>query len=149
MAAEALLMRHTETSANQMIKISALVIGGVYLYRRFTEGTAEELKASKKLTPLPRFIVGWGVVFVGLSVIAPATPTLAGNMALMVMIASLLANGTEISKDLQAGLKEGAPKAKKGAARGQGARGRHSPSTVTPPASEPAPAPEPERTTIA
>lgn len=99
-------MRHSAASANQLIKLSALVIGGIYLYRRFTEGTAEELKASTKIAPLGQFIVAWSVVFLGLSLIVPASPTLAGNMALLVMLASVLSNGVQVSADLQAGLKK-------------------------------------------
>jgi hypothetical protein len=88
-----------------MIKTAALVVGGVYMFRRFTEGTAEQEKLSRKQTPLGQFVIAWGTVFFALSILAPAAPTLAGNMALLVMIASLLSNGIQVSGDLQAGMK--------------------------------------------
>jgi hypothetical protein len=96
----------TVDGANSAIKASALVVGGVYVYRRLTEGTAEELKASTQIAPLGNFLLGWGVVFLTLSLLAPAAPGTAGHMALLLMLASLLANGIQVSKDLQAGLKK-------------------------------------------
>jgi hypothetical protein len=118
----------TNEGASSMIKASALVVGGVYAYRRFTEGTAEELKASTTIAPLGQFLVGWGLVFFSLSVIAPAAPSLAGHIALLLMLASLLANGVQVSKDVQAGLRKPAeerekllhPKQRRGAGGGSG-----------------------------
>jgi hypothetical protein len=97
------MTRSTE-QANSAIKIAALVVAGVYLYRRFTEGSAEELKASEKVTPLGRWLVGWGVVFFGLSVAAGPFPGAAGDLAILMMVGSLLSNGVQISKDLNEGL---------------------------------------------
>jgi hypothetical protein len=121
-------VRRTTEQANSLIKTAAMVVAGLYLYRRFTENTAEESAAlvgppgmlgpthgsvpthpevavpASGVTPLGRFVVGWGVVFVVLSVAAGPYPTLAGNMALLLMIASLIANGSAVSKDLGKGL---------------------------------------------
>lgn len=97
------MTRSTE-QANSAIKVAALVVAAVYLYRRFTEGTAEELKASQKLTPLGRWVIGWGVVFFGLSIAAGPFPGAAGDMAILLALGSLLSNGVEISKDLNKGL---------------------------------------------
>lgn len=95
----------TQAQADSTIKIAALVVGGIYAYRRFSETlSGEEAKADSKLTPLGQFIIGWSVVFLVLSLLAPASPTLAGNMALLVMIAALLSNGTQIAADLKLGL---------------------------------------------
>jgi hypothetical protein len=89
------------------VKIAALVVGGIYAYRRFTEGTAAELEQTHAVTPLPQFVISWGVVFFTLSLLAGPVPTLAGNMAILVMLASLLSNGTHIAADLQKGVKHG------------------------------------------
>jgi hypothetical protein len=97
--------RSTE-QANSAIKVSALVVAAIYLYRRFTEGTAEELKASEKVTPLGRWLVGFGVVFFGLSVMAGPFPGAAGDLAILLALGSLLTNGIQISKDLDHGLGE-------------------------------------------
>lgn len=90
--------------ANSTVKVAALVVAGIYLYRRFTEGTAEELKASKKIPPLGRFAVGWGVVFFALSIAAGPAPGFAGDAAILLVLGSLLTNGVEVSKDLSKGL---------------------------------------------
>lgn len=111
----------TAEQANSMIKVSALVVGGVYLYRRLTEGSAEELKASTTVAPLGRFVVAWGVVFLSLSVLAGPSPTLAGSLALLVMLASLLANGVQVSKDVHAALTRDQGKGGKAQSRGAAA----------------------------
>lgn len=105
-------MRGTRSTeqANSAIKVAALVVAAVYLYRRFTEGTAEELKASQKVTPLGRWVIGWSVVFFGLSVAAGPFPGAAGDLAILLALGSVLSNGLEISKDLNAAL--GKPPAK-------------------------------------
>lgn len=102
-------MPHTTDQANSTIKTAALVVAGIYLYRRFTEGPASELKASETVTPLGRFIVAWGVVFFGLSVLAGPFPRGAGDLAILLMLGSLLSNGVQISKDLNKGLERGHP----------------------------------------
>ncbi len=86
-----------------------MIVAAIYAYRRFTEGTAEELKASKKIPSLGRFLVGWGVVFLGLSSLAEVWPEAAGNMSILIVLGSLLTNGTEIAKDLNAGLGKAEP----------------------------------------
>lgn len=103
-------MGRSTAQAESAIKVCALIVAGIYLYRRFTEGTAEELKASKTITPLGRFVVGWGVVFFGLSALAGPFPGAAGDLAILLAIGSLLTNGIEISKDLNAGLGKVEPK---------------------------------------
>ena len=105
-------MTKSTAQANSAIKIAAMVVAGVYLYRRFTEGTAEELKASVKITPLDRWLVGWGVVFFGLSVAAGPFPGAAGDMAILLALGSLLTNGVQVSKDLNKGLESNSAKAR-------------------------------------
>lgn len=87
------------------MRIAALVVGGAYLFRRFTEGSAEEEKVSTSLPPLGQFLVAWSVIFFFLSLGAGPAPALSAYMAVLVMIATLLANGGAVAKDLQAGLK--------------------------------------------
>ncbi len=110
------MTRSTE-QANSAIKAAALIVAAVYLYRRFTEGTAEETKASSTVTPLGRFIVGWSVVFFGLSVAAGPFPGAAGDLAILLALGTVLTNGLQISKDLNQGLgqaKAAAPATRKG-----------------------------------
>jgi hypothetical protein len=99
------LTKNTQ-QANSTVKVAALIVAGIYLYRRFTEGTAEELKASKTIPSLGRFAVGWSVVFFGLSVAAGPAPGFAGDAAILLVLGSLLTNGVEVSKDLSKGLEK-------------------------------------------
>ena len=99
-------MRHSTERANSLIKVSALIIAGIYVYRRLTETfSGDEAKVDPNLAPLGRFVVGFAFTFFVLSVLAGPSPTLAGNMALLILIASILANGVPISKDIQEGLR--------------------------------------------
>lgn len=123
----------TSAKAEQMIRLSALVVAGLYAYRRFTEGTAAELGRSRKLAPLGTFVLGWGATFMILSILAPGLPGFAGAMALLVMIASLLHNGVQISRDLQAGLDKPVADREKSLGRRRGPRGPAGGTTVQPP----------------
>ena len=112
-------MSYTAAEAERMVKVSALVVGGVYLFRRFTETSAPAAglpggpagppapgaRAGEQLVPLGTFVLGWGFLYLSLSAVAASWPGFAGNMAVLVMVASLLANGIQVSKDLQRGLK--------------------------------------------
>lgn len=122
-------MTHTTEAANSIIKTAALVVAGIYLFRRFTEPTAVENGRAHQVAPLGRFIVAWSVVFFGLSLIAGPVPTLAGNMAILVALAAVLSNGVQISEDLQKGL--GNTTAKKPTA-GSGGKAAPAPSVTTP-----------------
>lgn len=143
-------MHRTTEQANSLIKVTAMVVAGLYLYRRFTEAASGEAqlpagKGGPPLTPqaqretvahalpsLGRFVIGWGVVFVVLSIAAGPYPTLAGNMALLLMIASLIANGQAVSKDLGKGL-ESAKQGKRPHPRASGPQGPLVPGSVTAP----------------
>lgn len=113
-------MRQSTSQANSTIRVAALIVAGVYLYRRFTESTAAEHKASETVTPLGRFVVAWSVVFFTLSVAAGPFPGAAGDLAILLVLGTLLTNGVQISKDLNKGLGETAPGAfKKGIESGE------------------------------
>jgi hypothetical protein len=132
---------YTSAEAESMIKVSALIVGAIYLYRRFTEPSSEELlrqlpqlqpqgplrkpspqlrrfAEGKQMVPLGSFLLGWGFLYLSLSAVAPSWPGFAGNTALMVLVASLLANGVAVSRDLQSGLQT--PVAERGKRRRRG-----------------------------
>lgn len=100
----------TSAGAASAVKISALVTGGAYAFRRFTEGTPEELKASRTLPPLGRFIIAWATLYAFLSIAVEPAPALAGWMAILVLVAVLLAQGNEVFKDLNFALEREKPK---------------------------------------
>lgn len=104
----------TTAGAEQAVSASALVVGGVYLYRKFTEGAVPPVasaasKAGGKpasllgFGPVPsvgRFVTGWGFTFMVLSLLAEAMPDFGGWLAILVATGDVLANGTAISVDV-------------------------------------------------
>lgn len=94
----------TSTDANSAVKISALIVAGVYVFRRFTEGSPEELKAKNAVAPLGQFVLAWSVIYFTLSLAAGPAPALAGPLAYLIAIAVLLTNGLAISKDIRGAL---------------------------------------------
>jgi hypothetical protein len=111
----------TRESAQSAVTGSALVVGGIYLYRRLVEEPkAPTRKGSSTLQQLPgellgqgpappvsRFVVGWGFVFVVLSLTVEASPELGGYGAILVALGALLGNGVAVSKDLGRQLEQG------------------------------------------
>lgn len=61
-----------------------MVTGGTYAYLRW--------QGSGKAAPISRFVTAWGVVYVGLSIMALAAPGVAAGFAILVLTADLLAN---------------------------------------------------------
>jgi hypothetical protein len=73
-------------SARKWLVISALVVGGVWAYRRWREGPVSTL------TKFPEFITGWGATYFILSMITEAAPGFGGSFALLIMVGDLLYN---------------------------------------------------------
>lgn len=114
----------TDSQARDAVNGAALVVAGLYFYRRLTEpsllgGKAKGSAQPKTLHgaagqvvglgPLPdvgRFIIGWGVVFIMLSLLEGFAPELAGTMALLVGLSALLVNGSQAAKDIGQQLKQ-------------------------------------------
>jgi hypothetical protein len=116
------------------VKISALVVAGVYLFRRFTEDVPERVThPQNQVAPLGRFILAFSILYLSLSIAVGPAPTLAAAMAILIMVAVLLANGISVTQDLREGLGTAKPKT---AARGRrgGSRGgsRLQPTTPAP-----------------
>lgn len=138
----------TQGEAQDLVNGAALVVAGIYFYRKLIEpaggtvaagtvptgasppagfsleritfrgaagswegaepdtipGAAAQLMGKGKIAPTERFVVGWGVVFLTLSLAAPLSPQLAGSFAALVALGSILGNGVQVSKDVQAQL---------------------------------------------
>lgn len=92
--------------AERWVVISALVVAGVYAYRRLTETPADttSLKSVLGIGAPPKagaFVTAWGFTFLGVSVLATASPPLGGAFAILIMAASFLTNGPAILGDVQ------------------------------------------------
>lgn len=97
----------TPEGAERAITISALVVAGVYAYRRLTEppsqqtsGRLAQLSGKGSPPPLGVFITAWGFTFLMLSVAASISPGLGGSMAVLVAIGDVLGNGAQVAKDV-------------------------------------------------
>lgn len=112
----------TKTQSNEAIIISALLVAGIYGYRRATEGAKAKSEAPKpkakgaspkqlaqpftgeEIAPLGRFITGWGFAYLVISVMGAASPGLGGWFAILLGTGSVLGNGLAITKDLNTAL---------------------------------------------
>lgn len=108
------------------IVTSAVIVGGIYTYRRLIEpsssrrasaGTstpnvssvplsqpvaaAAQLAGSGAPPPLGRFIVGWGVTYLGLAAMeSSGADALASAFAWLVAVGAFLVNGSQLAADL-------------------------------------------------
>lgn len=102
--------------AETIVLLSAVAVGGGYLYRRVSEGEPHEERYSRKgsapfrylgqgeLLPTGRFVTGFGVSFVVISGIASIAPELGASIAGLVAVGSLFFNGQAVARDVQMGL---------------------------------------------
>lgn len=101
--------------AQTAVTASALIVGGVYSYRRLVEPAINaDVKVNTHVGknrlleisgfgPLPnvgRFITGFGVVYLVLSLMAQANPNLGGSFAILVAVGDVLGNGTQLAADV-------------------------------------------------
>lgn len=116
------------SQAETAVTGSALVVGGIYIYRRLSEGDAV-VTPSKGLRlrqaigagpPLPTgtFVVAWGFTFLVIALMAQASPKLGGWFAMLVGAGAVLGNGLDITKDVNTQLQlDSAPGATAGTVR--------------------------------
>lgn len=71
--------------ARKWLVISALVVAGIWGYRRFREGPDAVLQ-------FPEFITGWGAVYFILAMITEAAPRFGGSFSVLIMVADILQN---------------------------------------------------------
>lgn len=108
----------TKTQSNEAIIISALLVAGIYGYRRATEplsGAKEKQNGAsprqlaqpftgEEIAPLGRFVTGWGFAYLVISIMGAASPGLGGWFAILLGTGSVLGNGLAISQDLETAL---------------------------------------------
>ena len=106
----------TRSGAERAITVSALIVVGIYTYRRLTEGSSPAPVSGSKLKQLAGegtppsvgpFITAWGLTFLVISIIASFAPGLGGAFAILVATADALGNTTQVAADVNA--KIGAP----------------------------------------
>lgn len=98
----------TSEGAHTAVTTSALVVGGIFLYRHLIEpeigsgkhGKAHDLLTGGDLPTVPEFVVAWGFVFLVLSIAAEAVPQLGGWAAILIATGAVLNNGQRVVKDM-------------------------------------------------
>src|SRR4051794_10936253 len=110
-------------TAEQAVTGSALVVGGIYIYRRLSEVDVQltnahglrlkQLAGAGPVLPAGPFVVGWGFTFLVLSLVAQVNPNLGGNFAILVALGAVLGNGENVFGDINTQL--GGSSAKAGA----------------------------------
>jgi hypothetical protein len=99
-------MAFTQSSAEQAVSISFLVTGGMYAYRYFKEGPGEhgngfvegiERAGGKQplLTP-GAWIPNAGIAYLGLSILAAASPQIGGPAAILVGTGAFIGNARAV-----------------------------------------------------
>jgi hypothetical protein len=83
-----------QLKAEGMITLSAMIVTIVYAYRKLVE-------PSKVSAPTAHFVIGFGFLYVSLSMLALGVPELAGMFAILIAVADLLSNGQALVKDYQ------------------------------------------------
>lgn len=99
------------SQAETAVTGSALVVGGIYVYRRLSETDAQvsaakglrlkQLAGAGPVLPVGPFVVGWGFTFLVLALLAQVDPRLGGNLAILVATGSILTNGEQLFSNLQ------------------------------------------------
>jgi hypothetical protein len=94
----------SKDTADRWVTTSALIVIGVYAYRRFTststptqKGTAKNLLGASPLPPLGQFVTAWGFVFLVCALMAEAEPGLGGGFAVLIATGDLLTNTSAIT----------------------------------------------------
>lgn len=97
----------TAQGADRAITTSALIVAGIYTYRRLTEGTGSP-KGSKAAQLLGQgsppsigvFITAWGTAFLIMAIMAQASPGLGGAFAITTAVADVFSNGQQLATDI-------------------------------------------------
>ena len=97
----------TPQGAERAVTTSALIVAGVYIYRRLTEGSgtsggskAAQLLGQGSPPSVGTFITAWGAAFLMMSIAAQASPGLGGSFAILAATADVLSNGQQIFNDV-------------------------------------------------
>jgi hypothetical protein len=102
------------------VTTSALVVTGLYAYRKATEGSTKAPAAAKtpkglkgyveaplglgELAPLGEWATGMGFTFILLSIVTSVNASFGGSFAILVATGAVLTNGQTVLKDLGHGL---------------------------------------------
>ena len=93
-------MSMTVDQAQSAVSVSAVVVAGVYAYRKLAAPAG-----AKPPPPTAHFAIGFGLVYFTLALVAQAAPSLGGMLAVLIAGGDLLTNGIALTNDLTGALK--------------------------------------------
>ena len=113
----------TQSQGETAVTTSALVLSGIYGYRKTTEtitraptthepaqgvrGVLEAPLGVGELVPLGQWATGMGLTMIALSIMTSVNPTFGGSFAILIAVGAVLGNGKAVFKDLGVGLGAG------------------------------------------
>ncbi len=94
-----------KATAEKWVTISALMVGGIYAYRRLTEATSTPVTVKKLVgignpVPLGAFATAWGFTFLVVAMMAEAAPGLGGAFAILIAAGDFLTNSSSVFQDV-------------------------------------------------
>lgn len=114
----------TQAQGETAVTTSALVLSGIYGYRKTTEkitrapsthkpargvkGVLEAPLGVGELVPLGQWATGMGLTMIALSIATSVNPGFGGSFAILIAVGAVLGNGKAVLKDLGVGLGGGA-----------------------------------------
>lgn len=92
-------------AADRWVTISAVIVLGMYGYRRLTEAASSPVTIKKLIgvgnpVPLGAFATAWGFTFLVLSIMAEAAPGLGGGFAILIATSDFLTNSQSVFSDV-------------------------------------------------
>ena len=100
-------------TAERWVVISALVVAGIYGYRRVVEpaekGNLKNILGQGNPVPIGQFVTAWGFCYLVIAIMAEASPGLGGAFAILIGVSDLLTNGPALFGDInkQQGAQQG------------------------------------------
>lgn len=96
----------SESTAERWVVISAVIVAGVYAYRRLTEAastpvTLKKLLGVGGLPPLGSWATAWGFTYLVLAIMTEAAPGLGGGFAILIATSDLLTNSADVFADVK------------------------------------------------
>ena len=96
----------TDSQAEKWVVSSALVVAGIYAYRRLTETpgqppvTLKQVAGVGELPPLGPWTTAWGFTFLVVALMATAAPEVGASFAVLIAVGDLMTNAQSIFADV-------------------------------------------------
>lgn len=124
-----------QAEAERWVTVSAVVVAGIYAYRRLTEDAAPPVTLKKligvgELPPLGSFATAWGFTFLVIAIMTEAAPGLGGAFAILIATSDFLTNSASVFADV--GRQEGAQQASRDTVNAGAREATHATTTTNP-----------------